>query len=213
MLSFQECALNYSSERFSCRIQLLDLQKKDKHQQALRRLIKADRHVWFWRYNALKHWWKSKDIWGVEEKSRRHTISNTAKAPISHADITSIPTQCSKKPLRVLGRARWVPSLPSLQAAVHFPLLIPVPLLLIPHIPYLHVWFTRRADAREGGRAASEPMRWKPINLLGAICRRLQSRSLQVVNIFVQFSCTRKYDYSAITSRRCHFIPTVFFCF
>lgn len=79
-------------------------------------------------------------------------ISNTAKAPISHADITSVPTQCSKKPLRVLGRARWVPSLPSLQAAVHFPLFIPAPLLLIPHVftclIYKESWCE---GGREGG--------------------------------------------------------------
>lgn len=87
-----------------------------------------------------------KDIWGVEEKSRRHTISNTAKAPISHADITSVPTQCSKKPLRVLGRARWVPSFPSLQAAVHLPLFIPAPL------PHVFTCLIYKESWCEGGR-------------------------------------------------------------
>lgn len=157
-----------------------------------------------------------KNIWGAEEKSCRHTILNNAKAPISHAYISSVPSQRSKRPFWVLVRARRIPSLPCLQAAVQLPLFIPAPLLLFPHVvPCIPCkrgreggseagseWGRERGREREWerGRVASETMRREPINLLGAICRRLQSKSFQVGNIFVLFSCMRKSDYTVIAS-------------
>lgn len=100
-----------------------------------------------------------KYIWGAEEKRCGHTISNTTKAPISHADVTSVPTQCSKRPFRVMVRAHWVPLLLSLQAAVHLRLFIPTSLLLILHVftclIYMESWSYRGRIRRRHAESQS----------------------------------------------------------
>lgn len=163
MLIFQECALNYSSERFSRRICLFELQKKEKHQQPLCLLIKADRHVPFLCYNALKRWWE----WKTSEVPKKRVADTQFQTLQRHQLVMWIlllsPPSAQRHPVGC-----WWEPVGSI--APIFADSCASSYLFLLHFcwfrTYLRVWFTWRADAREGGGAASEVMHWMPINLL-----------------------------------------------
>lgn len=211
MLSFQECALNYSSESFSRRIRLVELQRKEKHQQALRRLIKADRHVWFWCSNALEHWreWKTPEV--SKERVADAQFQTLQRHQLVMRTLLLLPASAQRHP----SGCWWEPV--GSTALIVADSRASSSLFLL-HCcwfrTYLRVWFTRRADGSEGGGTASEMMHWKPINLLSPPSATAYIQKVFRLGTFLcSFSCMRNRDYSVVASRWCHFIPAVFFNF